>query len=293
MSVLAVAYNNPGCIRDFKTRFYIDPTTNKVHLIVPKRGRKRYSKYDTPEEGMTALALLLKRYERRGRDTVGKIIRIYAPSFENNTGKYISSVCRELGVSSRTKLDMNNPEVMKALMKSITRMEGGQQSMNYFSNGVFDKAVAHVCLAEDRPNKNPFYLPRPSFFTRLFSRQAREDYEKWKNLYNTDICTFPGGGRLTLLDLGIAVEEGRITLEQAAIIRHASEKSADKSYANVNQMVAQLLPETQSSKALATAINNKVETGCVAALKQYGQSTDIDNVMGSSLSGFRANSVRS
>lgn len=292
--VLAVDYNNPGCIRDLKTRFYIDSTTNEVCPIIPKRGRKGYSKYDTPEEGMTALALLLKRYDRRGRNTVGKIIRIYAPSFENNTGKYISSVCRELGVSPKTKLDMNNPEVMKALMKSITRMEGGKQSMNYFSNDVYDKAVSRVCTSNDHPNTNPFYLPRPSFFSRLFSRQAREDYEKWQKLYNTEICTFPGGGRLTLLDLGKAVEEGRMTLDQAAIVRHASKISADKSYTNVNQTVIQFLPETQASKALATVANQKAATGCVAALKQYGQSADINNAIGSqNLTGMRATSVRS
>ena len=43
--------------------------------------------------------LLMRSYRKRGIFTYGEIIRVYAPSCENDTGAYLEYVCEKLGVT--------------------------------------------------------------------------------------------------------------------------------------------------------------------------------------------------
>src|SRR5260363_120403 len=48
---------------------------------------------------------LLQVYAKKGRDTIRRIIKRYAPSSENKTEAYIASVAKRLGVGADTPLD--------------------------------------------------------------------------------------------------------------------------------------------------------------------------------------------
>ena len=76
--------NNPGNIR-------ISPTRYKGE-IVPSSDRA-FKQFKSRGWGYRAIFVLLESYHKRGIRTIRQIISRYAPSFENDTEKYISSVC--------------------------------------------------------------------------------------------------------------------------------------------------------------------------------------------------------
>ncbi len=86
----------------------------------------RFAVFNTPQEGLRALAVQLKRYANAGKDSIYKIIKQYAPSVENDTASYIRSVERALGVGFHTRLNFSDPRVMAQMMKAIIKMENGR-----------------------------------------------------------------------------------------------------------------------------------------------------------------------
>lgn len=283
-TVRAVRYNNPGCIRDLKKRYYLDPETNQMKAIVPQKGSGGYAIYATKEDGMTALALLLKRYQEKGRTNVQSIVTIYAPAKDNNnTKRYISNVCAALKVSPSEKLNMDDPLVLKTLMKIITEIEGGTQSMQYFDESAYETAVARVCSGKQVENKKEtnvltdtsFVIEKPGWFARNFSRKGAEDYKKWSRLNYIIVCEAPDGRKVTLMDLNNAVLEGRITLAHATRIASASQQTTDKSYTAVNRVLSEMIPH---EKQTVQALNTVVEQASQKSIENF--KTDIQQEAG-------------
>lgn len=92
---------------------------------VPEPGSGRFAKFNSPAEGVSALAKQLLRYEQRGLDTLDEIINTYAPSNENDTQAYIGQLSRALGVTGSQELDLSDPDVMNALIRGISKHEAG------------------------------------------------------------------------------------------------------------------------------------------------------------------------
>ena len=72
--------------------------------------------------------LLVYRFHHK-KQTTEDIIARWAPPSENDTDAYIKFVCKETGFSPMDKLD-NSMEHYLPLVKSIIRMENGQQPFN-------------------------------------------------------------------------------------------------------------------------------------------------------------------
>lgn len=79
---LAVRNNNPLNIR-------FSPMNNWLGQIGSNKG---FCVFDTMEHGFRAALVLLCNYQRKGYDTVSKIITHWAPASENNTKAYIDYV---------------------------------------------------------------------------------------------------------------------------------------------------------------------------------------------------------
>lgn len=111
--------NNPGNI-DY------NPRNNWVGQLgiedTPKAGRARFAKFDTPENGIRALAVLLKGYVRKGYDTIEEIVNRYAPPVENKTDKYAESVSKFVGIPIGQRLE---PKHYVSLVTAIIRHELG------------------------------------------------------------------------------------------------------------------------------------------------------------------------
>ena len=94
---------------------------------VPEPGSGRFAAFGNLDQGINALASQLRRYQAKGIDTISSIISTYAPSTENNTPGYITSVAADLGISPQQRIDINDPRVLHALIRAITRMEVGKR----------------------------------------------------------------------------------------------------------------------------------------------------------------------
>lgn len=86
----------------------------------------RFAKFGTMKEGVAALVRQIGLYVSRGKNSIRKIIETYAPSFENNTGAYISAVAKALGIGPDDPLDINNANQVMGLVKAITDHENGK-----------------------------------------------------------------------------------------------------------------------------------------------------------------------
>ena len=81
--------------------------------------------FDTPENGLRALARTLRTYRRNyGLNTIRGIVNRYAPTSENNTSAYMSHAARTLGVSVDAPLDRSD---YPRLMTVIVAHENGIQ----------------------------------------------------------------------------------------------------------------------------------------------------------------------
>lgn len=86
----------------------------------------RFATFASPEHGIRALGVNLLSYQRRGLDTISKIISRWAPPQDNNnTTAYIQNVSQALGVTPTTRLDVASPAVLTALSKAIIHQENG------------------------------------------------------------------------------------------------------------------------------------------------------------------------
>ncbi|EGG9402526.1 transglycosylase [Salmonella enterica] len=102
------------------------------------KGEQRFARFNTPEEGIRALANQVSSYYNgtsaaagyQKLQTVSSIISKWAPPKENNTNQYIDNVSKYLGVSPNEKIDVSNPEVMTQLVRAIATKEGGNLAVN-------------------------------------------------------------------------------------------------------------------------------------------------------------------
>lgn len=80
----------------------------------------------TPTDGWRALATCLLTYQDAHHlRTVRTIIGRYAPELQNDTGGYVSLVCKQIGVGPDDQIDVHQPETMLALVSAIALAEGG------------------------------------------------------------------------------------------------------------------------------------------------------------------------
>lgn len=87
----------------------------------------RFATFDTPEQGIRALARNLLTYqERHGLDTVHGIVNRWAPPGENNTTSYVAAVARAVGVGPADRLNLRDPQTLQRLAGAIIRHENGQ-----------------------------------------------------------------------------------------------------------------------------------------------------------------------
>jgi hypothetical protein len=102
----------------------------------------RFAVFENAQEGLDALAALLRRYEAKGADTLRSIISRYAPKGDNNdTASYIASVAKKLGVNADAKLDLANGVLLTGLQQAIVRIENGK---NPYSLEMYQTAARHA-----------------------------------------------------------------------------------------------------------------------------------------------------
>ena len=133
--------NNPGNI-DY------NPSNDWQGQLPPDPAiEKRFARFDTPENGIRALAKLLINYRGKdgmpgvglqGIDTVRETINRWAPSVENNTEAYVKAVSVEAGVLPNESIDIRDRRILLGVVTAIIKHENGG---NPYSPGVIADGV--------------------------------------------------------------------------------------------------------------------------------------------------------
>lgn len=142
--------NNPGNI-DFHPDIQYQ---GQLGIEIPRNPdeRPRFARFDTPTNGIRALARLLLVYYRHHKlNTIREIISRYAPGNENDTEAYIYGVVRdfycltdrfltglELQTYSNTSLPLSDTTNLLNLVVAIIRHENGRciYDQSTLTNGV-------------------------------------------------------------------------------------------------------------------------------------------------------------
>ena len=105
----------------------------------------RFCQFVDHVHGIRALAKVLLTYSRLRRagdgspiDTVQEVVDRWAPSSENDTAAYSEHVRAVLQVNKGEKIDMENTEVLAALVRAITQHENGEMP---YSDATIEKGI--------------------------------------------------------------------------------------------------------------------------------------------------------
>lgn len=108
---------NPGNIRI---------TKDKWQGLREVQTDKSFFQFIEMRWGYRALMRTLQNYRKRhGCMTIADFINRWAPPSENNTGNYISRVCREMQVPNSYVPDVDDKDAMCAFAAAISQVENG------------------------------------------------------------------------------------------------------------------------------------------------------------------------
>lgn len=108
---------NPGNIRI---------TKDKWQGLRPQQTDKSFFQFTEMKWGYRALIITLQNYHRRhGCRTIADYINRWAPPSENNTGGYISRVCKEMEVPNSYVPNVDDKATMCAFAAAISQVENG------------------------------------------------------------------------------------------------------------------------------------------------------------------------
>lgn len=112
-----VRNNNPGNIRYVASQKWLGQVGHDGAFV----------KFDTMENGVRALARLLKNYyNTHNAKSIAAIITRWAPPIENNTVAYIRQVEDRVGYPSHVDMDAATfADKLPAIMSAIARHENG------------------------------------------------------------------------------------------------------------------------------------------------------------------------
>jgi hypothetical protein len=124
----------------------------------------RFARFNTADDGASAIDRLLSSYAKRGINSPEGVIGRWAPASDNNpTRNYSAYVAEGLGVAPNAQIDLNDPAVRKAVGERIAQFETGKrqaapkaspaQSMSF--DDLIPSAPAAAPQAAQEPPKAP------------------------------------------------------------------------------------------------------------------------------------------
>ena len=124
---------NPGNIRRSKVRY----KGEKAESTDPE-----FRQFESMEWGYRAMFVLLDTYRRRyGLDTVRGMIGRYAPPSENDTRRYVRTVCEMAGIGPDESIDTRERAVMVPLVAAMSYVENGVAAVRAEVERGFDLAA--------------------------------------------------------------------------------------------------------------------------------------------------------
>lgn len=118
--------------------------------LAEPRNDGRFLRFDDPVYGIRAgVKVLLTYYDKYHLRTVKAIINRFAPTIENDTSAYISSVCKSMGIRFDDVIDLRRPSLMRGMVKAIIRHENGIMP---YPDSVIDEAMELAGITLEKTN---------------------------------------------------------------------------------------------------------------------------------------------
>lgn len=138
--------NNPGNLiyTDLPWNGKIPYSQNKDWTGTPTNVVRHFEQFTELRYGIRALMRDVFNDFRKGKNTVTSLISEFAPTFENNTAAYISSIISSIGSNTIGELTESK---MIAICKAIILVENGAGYSNYVSDSDYKDALAISGLA--------------------------------------------------------------------------------------------------------------------------------------------------
>lgn len=132
---------------------------------------KGFATFDTPEQGLAAMARQLLLYQNRdGLKNISQIIKKYAPASENNTQAYIDAVTKATGFNSQEYIDLNKSGNLAAIMEAMVKHENGR---NPFSSAQFETAARQGAAFQQQTNITVYGATDPTATANAVGGQQR------------------------------------------------------------------------------------------------------------------------
>ena len=105
----------------------LDRTATMWQGQIQDAGEPRFCVFDTPENGIRALAkTLLAYYRKHALNTVRGIINRWAPPVENDTSAYVNAVAEQCSVAPDDVINPENSGCLEMLVRAIIHQENGR-----------------------------------------------------------------------------------------------------------------------------------------------------------------------
>jgi hypothetical protein len=133
-SVRSIRNNNPGNIKKTNTQW---------EGMTQEQADSTFVSFESPEMGVRALARVLNTYNTQyNLDDISGMVSRFAPPTENDTQNYIKFVSEKSGIPRNRKITLqDNPEDMKKVIAAMIEMEGGSDSVKYFTPSIINEGV--------------------------------------------------------------------------------------------------------------------------------------------------------
>lgn len=116
-----------------------------------------FESFDTPENGVRAIAKVLQTYAGQGANTLESIIGRYSPPHENRTPSLIQAASQRTGYQPAQRLDLSDPAVLDTVTRAIITQEVGNAGPGA---DVVQRGVK-AALPSALPTRDVAMLPTP------------------------------------------------------------------------------------------------------------------------------------
>jgi hypothetical protein len=132
---VAILFNNPGAIVRYGANKWLGAIYTPESLLDYQRSRRQdLERFEHPQRGIRAIAIILLNKRRRGLNTVRKIIEDYAPpsraggdNSNQATENYVQTVAKAVGVDADTEISVFDWYVMFNMVRAIVSVECAKQ----------------------------------------------------------------------------------------------------------------------------------------------------------------------
>lgn len=146
---IGIRQNNPGNLR-------------KWGDAAVKNG---FAQFETPVQGISAMAGNLQAYGRHGWNTIDAIVDHWAPAKDkNNVPAYKAALVKQTGFALNAQLDLNDPKVLSAVIPAIIQHENGKNpySAGLVAQGISARLGQPVAVASEGPAVSTPGVPQAS-----------------------------------------------------------------------------------------------------------------------------------